>query len=246
MKLPLASENIFPSSKENFIALQDYYFPDLNEKEKAQSLERFQDNFSSLKFSLNQYEFGARLCRENVEILNLFKFSGLPKARIYYVLMALFISKNNWDKGTSKSHRERLIAFRTVVQNQPDLIRRIDNKAYDAAVYPKTKENLLAVLDSCFPKAGDAERKLSLIHFHDSRNTLATIHLAAQFCDENHSFLDEYGVSPIPSERIHEVITAIFTPSYLWPTMEFERNGERFKKLKKTYLDYLRPKKEIN
>ena len=246
MKLPLASENIFPSSKENFIALQDYYFPDLNEKEKAQSLERFQDNFSSLKFSLNQYEFGARLCRENVEILNLFKFSGLPKARIYYLLMALFLPIDDWDRKTSKSHWKRLVAFRKMVKLQPDLFKKIDTTGFTAAPYPKTKENLLAVLDTYFPEAGDAERKLSIIHFQDSRSTLAAIHLAAQFSFENGGFLDDFGVSPIPSERIHEVITAIFTPSYLWPTMEFERNGERFKKLKKTYLDYLRPKKEIN
>ncbi|MGM0934599.1 MAG: hypothetical protein ACQEWD_14265 [Bacteroidota bacterium] len=231
MELSKASENIFPKTKENLNALLDYYFPNINEVERQKSFELWLEKDHDLNFALNQIEFGARFCRENEALLNMRSFSSIPAARIYYTLMSLFFPVSKWDKLTSKSHRERLKEFKSMYLNQPILFKKIDTSGLSACVYPKTKDNLIALLDSFFPEAGDAERKLSIIHFLESRETLGNIHFAAQFCKHNKNFLDEAGVSSIPSERIHDVITAVFHPTIKRTPMDYEKNGERYRKL---------------
>ena len=245
MEFPQASENIFPASKENFVALMDHYFPKAGDGEKSRSLKLWLEKEQKLHFALNQIEFGGRFCRENEVVLNMYSFSYIPAARIYYLLMSLFLPLNEWDQTTKGAHRKKLVEFRQMFLHQPDMFNKIDTTGYLTCNYPKTKSNLNAILDFYFPGAGDAERKLSLIEFIDSRETLSYIHYAAQFCTKNHSFLDEVGVSTIPSERIHDVITAIFRPSYTWLPGEFEKDGENCKKLKDAYLSYISINKVI-
>ncbi len=245
MELPKASENVFPLSKENLKALLDHYFPKINDNERERSMASWLEKDHCLNFTLNQIEFGGRFCRENEVLLDKRSFSSIPSARIYFLLMALFIPGEKWDRSAALSHKERLKELKTMYSCQEKLFNKISDSGFQNSVFPKSRENLSAILDFYFPEAGDAERKLSMIHFMESRETLGYIHFAAQFCKENKNFLNEAGVSQIPSERIHEVVTAIFYPSYKWLHMDFENNGDRYEELKSAYINYISNNKTI-
>ncbi len=245
MELPKASDSIFPLVEENLNALLDYYFSNINEDDRGRSLSLWLEKDRGINFTLNQIEFGARFCRENEVLLNMSGFSTIPAARIYYVLMSLFLPLDKWDPTTARSHRERLMKFKTMYSCQEQLFNKISDSGFQGSVFPKTKENLGAILDFYFPDSGDAERKLSIIQFLESRETLGYIHFATQFCLENKDFLNEEAVSQIPSERIHDVVNAIFYPSYKWLPMEFENNGDRYKQLKRAYITYISDNKII-
>ena len=236
MRLLGASKNIFPACKENFVALLNYYFPYTGVDEKNESLQLYLAKKQALDFRLNQIEFGARLCRENEVLLDLRGFSSIPAIRIYYLLISLFVPVEEWDKLISKAHKERLLEFRRMVTHQPELLKRVDAIGFSACVFPKIRENLITILDKYFPEAEDEERQLSLKHFLDNRETLSSIHYAAQFCAKNKIFLDEAGVTAIPSERIHRVLTAIFYPDYTWLPGEFEKEGAKYEDLKMLYF----------
>ena len=239
MELPKASENVFPLSEENLSALLDHYFPDIDEDERQRSFVLWLEKDWGLNFSLNQMEFCARFCRENEVLLDMSGFANTPAARIYFLLMALFIPVEKWDRTAARSHKERLKEFKSMFLHKEKLFNKISSSGFQGSVFPKTRKNLSAILDFYFPQAGEAETKLSIIQFSESRETLGYIHFAAQFCKENKDFLNEVGVSQSPSERIHEVVTAIFYPSYKWLPMEFENNGVRYKELNEAYLNYI-------
>ena len=102
MELPKPSDNIFPESIENYTALLEHYFPKTTEEERSLSLKQWLEEKRDYKFSLNQIEFGARLCRENEILLDICGFSSIPSARIKFTLMALFIPVKEWDKKEPK------------------------------------------------------------------------------------------------------------------------------------------------
>lgn len=112
MKLPNASENIYPRSKENIRAILDQYFPTTLDKLLEESLDQF---LEKKKLSLNQIEFGAKFIIENKEILEEAEFSKLPSARIHYALMAIFYPRKDWR--TSGNNTKRLEHFRKLYRD---------------------------------------------------------------------------------------------------------------------------------
>ena len=112
MKLPEPSENIYPRSKENIMAILEHYFPTTSDKLIEESLGQFLEN---KRLSLNQIEFGAKFILENEELLDEAEFSNLPSARIHYALMAIFSPRKDWR--TSGNNTKRLEHFRQLYRD---------------------------------------------------------------------------------------------------------------------------------
>ncbi len=112
MKLPEASENIFPRSRENFQAILDHYFPRVPDEDIEKSIEQLMNDKS---LSLNQVEFGARFIVENEELLDKAKFSKLPSARLHYAIMSVFSPREKWE--TSGANTARLEHFRKLYRD---------------------------------------------------------------------------------------------------------------------------------
>ncbi len=112
MKLPDASENLYPRSKENYKAILDHYFPRVPDEDFEKSIDQFMKNKT---LSLNQVEFGARFTFENEELLDKAEFSKLPSARIHYAIMAIFYPRDQWS--TSGANMERLEHFRKLYRD---------------------------------------------------------------------------------------------------------------------------------
>ena len=112
MKLPEASDNIYPRSKENIRAILDHYFPTTSEKLIEESLAKLVEN---KKLYLNHIEFGARFIKENEKLLDQADFAELPSARIHYALMAVFQPRKDWS--TSGANTQRLEHFRELYRD---------------------------------------------------------------------------------------------------------------------------------
>ena len=112
MKLPEASENIYPKTEENLRTLLEKYFRQSSNEQKEQSIKSwFDDNF----YTLNQLEFGARFAVENEDLLDQANFSRIPSARVNYAIMAIFMERSKWS--TSGANTARLEKFRELYRD---------------------------------------------------------------------------------------------------------------------------------
>lgn len=93
MKLPEASENIYPRSRENFKAILDRYFQTTPDALIEQSIEKLMEDKT---LAVNQVEFGAKFTNEFKELLDQAKISKNPSARIHFAIEAIFVPEANW------------------------------------------------------------------------------------------------------------------------------------------------------
>lgn len=112
MKLPNASENIYPRSGENIKAILDYYFSNVENELIEGSLEQLLKN---KMLSLNQIEFGANFISKYKGLLDEAEFSKLPSARLHYAIMAIFYPRKEWS--TSGTNMKRLEHFRKLYRD---------------------------------------------------------------------------------------------------------------------------------
>ncbi len=103
-------------------------------------------------------------------------------------------------------------------------------------IYPRSEENIRAILDHYFPATSDKWIEESLGQFLETKKlSLNQIEYGAKFILKNKQLLDQADFSNLPSARIHYALMAIFQPRKNWHTSG--KNTERLEHFRQLYRD---------
>ncbi len=103
-------------------------------------------------------------------------------------------------------------------------------------IYPRSEENIRAILDHYFPTTSEKLIEESLHQLVENKKLyLNHIEFGAKFINENEKLLDEANFSKLPSARIDFALMAIFQPRKDWHTSG--KNTERLEQFRQLYRD---------
>jgi len=103
-------------------------------------------------------------------------------------------------------------------------------------LYPKTEENLRAIVERYFRQSSNKDKEESIQKWlGDNYFTLNQIEFGAQFVSENDDLLKEAEFSTLPSARVHYALMSIFLPKEEWRTSG--ANMKRLEHFRQLYRD---------
>lgn len=103
-------------------------------------------------------------------------------------------------------------------------------------IYPKTEENLRALLENFFRQSSKDHKEQSVANWLDDNfYTLNQLEFGSRFVAKNEHLLDQAEFSKIPSARVSYALMAIFMERSKWSTSG--ANEKRLEKFRELYRD---------